>query len=470
MDKKIDIIDGKVKYNKQEYCFNYNNGIITLYPNPEKLGEQWKGIRNMFLNASLKNDTDTINLYGETSNGNPIAFIKLNFINIGRGIYRSFVPAYILGNCNAISPLPEVKNFRRMVFKGKCIDMVYNPRILIKDLGNTKKFKPIIKFNEIKDTQTRIKINDDKWNFKVSWSMPYKNKNTIIDLNSILCIEFKNLKNVDEIIEYYIKIEKLFCLLNNRKHVAFSSIKLYTDIKVYNKISKKVEKTFITFSLNVNERKDVKYDLPDKNRQISILDLSNNLENLYNAIDENSFINESLPNNTYDSNHVSVEDFIRITSSFESEFDKAYPKYKTNKNENYKRVKNNLLEYIEKCKIGESKRTIGYLENFYDSIDNLEGTLPEQLCYALKEFTKPLEKIKQRLFVFYNITNVNNAELSQKFAQKRNYIAHGRELQEFSDIEIVAYILVERLVYCLILKRVGFSIDEITTIIEKIFE
>ena len=210
--------------------------------------------------------------------------------------------------------------------------------------------------------------------------------------------------------------------------------------------------------------------MPDKNRQISILDLSNNLENLYNAIDENSFINESLPNNTYDSNHVSVEDFIRITSSFESEFDKAYPKYKTNKNENYKRVKNNLLEYIEKCKIGESKRTIGYLENFYDSIDNLEGTLPEQLCYALKEFTKPLEKIKQRLFVFYNITNVNNAELSQKFAQKRNYITHGRELQEFSDIEIVAYILVERLVYCLILKRVGFSIDEITTIIEKIFE
>ena len=74
------------------------------------------------------------------------------------------------------------------------------------------------------------------------------------------------------------------------------------------------------------------------------------------------------------------------------------------------------------------------------------------------------------VFAIVNITNVNNGELAQQFAKKRNYVAHGRELQQFTDIEIVAYILVERLIYCLLLKRVGFSIDEITMILEKIFE
>lgn len=468
MNKKINIIDGKITYDNQEFCFNYNDNIITLYP--EKLEDRWKSMKNMFLKANLKDNNNTINLYGETSNGEPIAFIKLSLKMVGRGIYRSFVPAYIIGNCNAISPLPEIKNFKKMILKGACVDYLYNPRQLIKELSATKKFKPIIKFNEMKNVRKRIKVNNDNWNFGVAWNMPYKERNTIINLNAGLSIDFQNLKNVDEIIEYYIKIEKLFCFLNNRKHVIFSSIKLYKDIKFYDDILKKVKKDYITFVLNINERKDVEYDLPDKHRQISILDLNNHIEAIYNGINEDPFIDESLPNNTYESNHVSVENFIRTTSAFESEFDRTYPKYKTNKKGNYKRVKNKILDYIEECKKGESNHTIEYINEFYNAIDNLEGTLPEQICCALKEFTKPLEKLKQRLFVHYNITKVNNAELAQQFARKRNYIAHGRELQEITDIEIVVYILVERLIYCLLLKRVGCSIDEITIILEKIFE
>ena len=468
MKREVNIIDGKVIYNNKEYCFHYYDNLITLYP--EKLEDKWKSFREMFLGVNSKEDDKTINLYGENSDGNPIAFIKLNLKNVGRGIYRSFVPAYILGKCNAISPLPEIKNFKRMTLKGECIDALYSPRKLVKELSTTKKFKPVIKFNDMKDVQTKIKINQDEWNFGVSWIIPHKDKNTIIDLNSELVIDFKDLKNVDEIIEYYIRIEKIFSFLSNRKHVIFSEIKLYKNIKFYDDIYKKARKNSITFLLNINERKDIEYDLPEKHKQISILDLDNRIEAIYNAINENPFIDESLPNNTYDSNHVSVEDFIRTTSAFESEFDRTYPNYKANKNANYKRVKNKILRYIEDCKINENNRTIGYIDDFYNCINNLEGTLPEQICWALKEFTKPLEKIKQRLFVHYNITNVNNGELAQHFAKKRNYVAHGRELQQFTDIEIVSYILVERLIYCLLLKRVGFSIDEITIILEKIFE
>lgn len=468
MEKKIDIIDGKVTYDNQEYCFNYSNNRITLYP--KELEDKWESIRTMFSNANLKNDDNTINLYGETSNGNPIAFIKLKLNSVGRGIFRSFVPAYILGNCNAISPLPEVKDFKKMVFKGKCIDNLYNPMSLLKKISHTQKFKPIIKFNELKEVENKIHINEDIWKFNIGWNVPYKDRNTVITLSSQLSINFNNLKNVDEIIEYYIKIEKLLGFLNNRQHVIFSEINLYTDIKFYDDILNKVRKDFVTFHLYINEREDIKYDLPNKHKQIAIEDLSNHIENLYNEINKNPFIDESLPNNTYDSDHLDNDTFIKITSAFESEFDRAYPNYKTNTNVNYKRLKDKVLKYIEDCKEGETKRTIKYLDNFYNNINNLEGTLPEQICYALKEYTKPLEKIKQRLFVYYKITNVNNGELAQIFANKRNSIAHGKEIKKFIDIEVVAYVLVERLIYCLLLKRVGFSIEEINNILDKIFE
>lgn len=468
MKSEVDIINGKLKYKEKEFCFNYNDDVLTIYP--DKLEEHWKSLINMFDKTQVKDKNATINLYGETSNGNPIVFIRLSLNNIGRGIYRSFVPAYILGKCNGVSPLPNINDFSKMVIKGECIDKLYNPKILIKDIDSTKKFKPIIKFNNLKDVEKEFTINNDVWKYGISWNMPFKKLNSVIELNSNLYINFDKLKNVNEIIEYYIKLEKMLCFLYNRKHIILSDIKLYKDIIFYDEIEKKNTKTFITFILKINERKDIDYDLPKRQKQLSILDLETHLESLYNEINKNPFLKEFLPKNTYDSNHIDINQFLQVTSTFESEFDRTYPNYKSKKNTNYKRIKDKVLEYLENCKVDENKYVRKYITDFYDTINNMEGTLPEQICYVLKEFAKPIEKIKQRLFVHYEITNVNNNELAQKFSQKRNSLIHGNELKEFTDIEIVSYILIERIVYCLLLKRVGFSSDEIVRIIEIIFD
>ena len=75
MNKEVNIIDGKVIYNSKEYCFHYDDNLITLYP--EKLEDKWKSFREMFLDVNSKEDDQTIDLYGENSDGNPISFIKL---------------------------------------------------------------------------------------------------------------------------------------------------------------------------------------------------------------------------------------------------------------------------------------------------------------------------------------------------------------------------------------------------------
>ena len=52
MNKEVNIIDGKVIYNSKEYCFHYDDNLITLYP--EKLEDKWKSFREMFLDVNSK--------------------------------------------------------------------------------------------------------------------------------------------------------------------------------------------------------------------------------------------------------------------------------------------------------------------------------------------------------------------------------------------------------------------------------
>ena len=133
-------------------------------------------------------------------------------------------------------------------------------------------------------------------------------------------------------------------------------------------------------------------------------------------------------------------------------------------------MKERTLNYLTELKSGDiSKKEEEYIDSFYNCIDNLDGALHEQISYSLKKFREPLEKTKQRLFVNYNMTNVSNGDLAQTFAKKRNEITHSALSKKFSNVEIVSYLLVKRLVHCIILKRSNFTTDEIAEIINRIF-
>lgn len=67
------------------------------------------------------------------------------------------------------------------------------------------------------------------------------------------------------------------------------------------------------------------------------------------------------------------------------------------------------------------------------------------------------------------MTNVSNGDLAQTFAKKRNEITQCALSKKFSNVEIVSYLLVKRLVHCIILKRSNFTTDEIAEIINRIF-
>lgn len=48
-----------------------------------------------------------INVEGETNEGKFICFVDVKFSHLGRGTLQAFVPAYVLGKGNSVSPLPK---------------------------------------------------------------------------------------------------------------------------------------------------------------------------------------------------------------------------------------------------------------------------------------------------------------------------------------------------------------------------
>ena len=261
------IIERKIKYESKKYGLYYVDNILTLILD-EDLEAIWK---NMF--KSLKERTVDDNLFLEeiTSSGHRITFINIKLIRQSGGIYKAFVPAYIIGNSNMTNPPPKIDNFETMIFYGKCIDNFFDPQKVI-ELGNEDVNEINVKLKALKNDE--ILIEKDKFNVGVGSTLSWteKNTNTPVVLKSYLQINFENKKSIAEVIEYYRKISELFEFLYLREHIKFNEIKLISRGKV------KIENEIIEY--------DSEEELNEK--------ISNTFKNTRNRIAHGNMKNEIL--------------------------------------------------------------------------------------------------------------------------------------------------------------------------------
>ena len=203
------------------------NNILTLIPD-DSLDNIWDTFFQTLKERTIDNN---LVLEGITGSGYRITFINLKLVKQTGGIYKAFVPAYIIGNSNAISPLPQIDNFDSMIFYGQCIDKFFDPQKIINtEFNDNKDIK--INFNVLDNNE--IEIEGDLFYFGINKNISRGNKkpNTPLMIKSYLEIKFKNRKNIGDVIEYYRKVCGLFKFLYNRKHVKFSEIKLISSGKI----------------------------------------------------------------------------------------------------------------------------------------------------------------------------------------------------------------------------------------------
>lgn len=463
------IIEGKIEYNSKKYGFYYINNILTLIPD-EDLEEVWK---SMFKSLKERTINDILFLKGITSSGYRITFINIKLIRQSGGIYKAFVPAYIIGNSNMVNPLPEINNFESMIFYGKCIDNFFDNRKVIE-----------FKNDDIREINMKIKtlkndvflIEKDKFNFGISSTLSQieKNTNTPVIVKSYLQINFGNKKSITEIIEYYREVSELFEFLYLREHVKFDEIKLISRGKV--KIEDEIKKITNTFNLYCYLNEDAKIDLPDINNCIKYEQIESNFKELYLTVNNKKAYKNYYNLNKDDELKITVNKYQNISSAFESWFDINFPKFKSNSNENYRILKDKVTNFIDDCINEEDKRENKEILKWFElDIKNMEGSLKEQIRYSLGVFSDCIINVKKNLINNYNIKYESEEDLnemiSNTFKNTRNGIVHGNMKSEilFSDMDVVAYAIVERLVQCLVFYKANVDKDKIKEIVDDKF-
>lgn len=476
------IICGETSLNGKKYKFDYRDNILVLIP---EIMENFLTWRFEHLENSYKNEY--VNLEGKTNWGCYICFIHVKFYELGSGALQAFVPGYIICKANAMVPLPKSEYIKKIRFYGDCIDKFYFPKKLIisNDVNSSE-----IKFKLNKENKTKcFTINKDKFLFDGFFSISSnENIKNVIDANAYLEIQFYNSKDINQIIEYYLNIRKFFSFINHRRYIKFTKIVAYKNVLVNYGTSKDETDNLIedqiAFEIFLNDP-DEEFDIDMSANAVRLEDIGKKFVRLYKVVKDEKFLTDYYPMSKKDDNYVDNKKFINVAISFESEFDKLFPKFKSNESSEYKEVKNLILKALSnkrykvnsRIKIGNDKakkksykKIIKDCNYFSKIISKIDGTLEEKVLYSYKRYSFIIDKAKQQFMKFYKISELKNGTLAKEFVERRNEISHGRYAGSFTSQEIIAYELVELCNYALTLQRCGFSEDSIKEIVDKIFK
>lgn len=470
------IICGELKYDEKKYYFNFRNNILVIQPEKMEDYNRW-WFNNLGNNdKSLERRT---NVEGETNEGKYICFVDVKFSHLGRGILQAFVPAYVLGKGNSVSPLPKCIDIEKMSFEGKSLDKFCYPKRIIKhnNFCEEKSVKLELDYNQFKNQ--RFIINKDVFSYDIKWIMPHSSDiNNVLNVKALLTITFAKPKNINEIVDYYRNVEKFFCFINNRRIVRFSDIKLKKKEPVVFEFENDIKDVEFQFTLYITEPQE-EIDILDDLNCIRLDDVKDKHSKLFKSIVNEDFLIHYYPLNKREDSLVDNDKFTQVSSVFESEFRKLFPDFKSTINNEYKAIKCSLLKYISNKKSKLKNQTVAnkrqvkseikYCEYFSKIISNIDGTLEEKITYSFNRYESILNNKRSYLLDVYHVSKIKNSILAQNFSKRRNKIAHGESTGNFNDLEIISYILIRMCIYCLTLERCKFSFDDIEKMVNKIF-
>ncbi len=446
---------GHVEYKDKDYSYYYDGEVIILTPHQFETNFH-------FLFEKKKSKRIEENISGVTSSNNSILFINLKLVNVGNGILKSFVPAYIVAKNNTIDPLPNFESFETMTFYGGPINNFYNPQLLLTESDTYGE----VKLKSIEEVKKDYVINKNITHFSVWSARQYSKWETPLKLVSYYKIEFKDSTDVISIIDYYIKVVNLFRFLFNRSNIIFKRVLLTKSVMItYGKNTRKKET--VEYDFYVAPEPNTKIDLPRYVSSLKLLNVEDKIPDLYNIINDERAYLSHFPSNSNDERYINIDKYTKISSAFESWFDLVFPNFKSTKNQRYKAVKIEAIDSLEKLKTIFPSKEKTYIDRFINNIELLEGMLIEKLDYSLDFFEPAINDFAVQLKNSYNLSDKKLKPMMKSFNNKRDKLTHGNVMDmEFKSEEIISVLIVEKLIRCLIFYKAGFTIEQITELLK----
>ncbi|GEM_PF-5026162 len=443
-----DTISGHTTYKGKEFTFFLVDYILTLVQKDSNIP-----------GLGIYQQDRLPYLEGVTTDGHKICFYNLSLS--GAMIYQKLVTsisAYIVGRNNRQSL--KFSSFSAISFCGEIVDKYFNPSAKLdqekssNDIENGSSIRVLKPFIDV-DIRYNIKPGLDLTLGVVDPQMPDTNIHNLGVLHSMLRLQSESCWSLNDVINLYLSIFRLFSFFNFRSNISFEQVTLssFSDGKYYPVGDLHMANKYPCTNIKMN-------------KTITYLDVNEKIVNLYIHLSNNKKLTCFIPENDEAAHYVDYDSYILTSAIFEKVFSLSYPKaILKNTNPVRLEVRNRILADIQEIvstSIGDYQVEANNYLNAFEHIG--ERTLRDRFTYCLMQNRTIIEKV----FPSVKLTDNEISKLSSDFVKQRNAFSHGN-FERINVFSVPPYSYTIILIYIMILKQLEIDDQSITRIIKNMF-
>lgn len=429
MNEEKGRIYGYTKYKEKEKRFEYLNGILQIFLDgdiPTKNTDFYSFIQYFeSIKEEIKEnkwiEPDTVN--GITSEGKNISFSG-NELPADDGVIKYEI-------------------FNVYIYEEEEIDEVW-----VKGIAIRKFFELYSMYEKIKGFDNVIEREIGKYNYNgIDIHIIMK-----VDVGNIrssknqLGFRFSSSKTKDFAMDIVHHGRNFLQYICNRRNIKFDEIVVYKNVQGIKKQNGfLILREDIDVHDDTNFREIIPYNLLKERTAI-----------LFQEIARKNIYLENLPRNNDEKSIYEINRIILDFAAFEKYFQYYYGEYKIQRSEQYKTLKNKILEYFDRLESQSARKEKRYIKDFKERIEYDKTSLGDKIKYVLKENRNDLQFFLKR---FYDMSNEDDVykEISKRMNKLRNAIAHGDLGVEIQPIHVNDIIILEVLLYIMVLRGIGIE-------------
>lgn len=436
---------GYIEYEKEIYTFTYIDKLLTLIINDPMSHESW------IFNSPKMVDY----LKGYTSQGREIFFYVSSKITKYNGVIKCY-PKIVIYSTNSNYSLSKTK-YCAMKFSGGVINNFYSNRhIFDGDIDNK-----VIKFKELEQAkrEENIIIDNKKAVFQISVSYPsirYGTGITIGNINSTIRLIYDKEWKSEQLIKSILKLDDLFFFCMNRRCFDFDKISL--ELKNENGKFFDIAEIYVPY-----EKSE---DIP-KN-MIGYLSIEGKINKLLKILDKVNYLTYSIPAERKEFVSITATNYSNMFSAFQSLYNYCYSKKEIVYDEKeFNELKDEIIASLkllsEKYK-GVNGKKRKYVDKYINIVKQSNLTLEHMI----------IQKIEKNIYVLKELPDKKYISIMENYNEKVKDAVHDRDLITHNDVfapsdsDIAVYLTIKRLIYVMVLRKIGLANSEVKNMISSL--
>ncbi len=436
---------GYIEYAKKIYTFTYKDKLLTLIINNPMSNESW-----------LFNSPERVDyLKGYTSLGKEIFFYVDDDITKFNGVIKCY-PKIVIYSTNQNYSLSNTQ-YCALKFSGGVINNFYSNRhIFDGDIDNG-----IIKFKELEQAkrEENITIDNKKAVFQISVSYPsirYGAGITIGSINSTIRLIYNKSWKSEDLIKSILKINDLFFFCMNR--ICFDFDKIFLELRNGDGKFFNAAEIYVPYDKSEDTPKNM----------IDYLSIEGKLNKLFKILDKVNYLTYSIPTDRREFTSITATNYSNMFSAFQSLYNYCYSKRGiVYDDKEFDELKDEIISTLnsisEKYKNVNSKKR-KYVSKYINIVKRSNLTLEHMIIQEIEKYIYILKKIPDKKYI--SIME-NYSEIVKDAVHDRDLITHN-DVFAPSDNDIAVYLTIKRLIYVMVLRKIGLSNNKVKIMIDNL--